>query len=217
MATCTDMGLFGGENDWSELSGYVPLIVAEHRLRNLRRLSARLLAVHEDLMTELHQERSEYLAWVATDPDAAVYINESGDAAEEAVGMAQDEPAVLLLGSLVAYGFSLLESALRECAETAAAIRRAAPSRDVRPPKIEGWLNVLGEDLGVEVAWDPVSSGISRWRRARNSYIHELDIGAVPGLSDGSIGGSEGLTRIKEFLGLIEEAVAHLDEAMAKV
>ena len=40
--------------------------------------------------------------------------------------MAGDETLVLLFGSLVAYGFALLETALLECVETAAAVLGAA-------------------------------------------------------------------------------------------
>jgi hypothetical protein len=85
------------------------------RLRNLRRLAARIVSTSEVLDVELAQARSEYLAWVLTDPGASVYIKESREAADEALAAAGAETLVLLLGSLVAYGFALLETALREC------------------------------------------------------------------------------------------------------
>jgi hypothetical protein len=87
--------LFGGEEDWQAVSGYVPMIRAEYRLRNLRRLARPLMGLHNALMVHLERVRSEYLAAVESDDEARTYRYEAWDASEEELDTAKgdDDPA----------------------------------------------------------------------------------------------------------------------------
>ena len=208
------MELFGDENDWQSRSGYGSWLNTGFEI--LRRLAGRIVSTSEVLAVELAQARSEYLAWVLTDPDASVYINESREAADEELAVAGDETLVLLFGSLVAYGFALLETALRECVETAAAVRGAPAPRGVRGARIEGWLSVLDDAYDVHVDWTPQASGIQAWRAARNQYVHQLEVGEVPQAENSSNAPGD-LSRIDEFLALLEDALTEIDDAMTKL
>ena len=183
------MDLFA-EGDWQPRSDSIALMVAEYRLRNLRRIAARLLALSPELLVELDQARSEYLAWVASDPEASPYLNESRDVADEEILNARDETPLLLLGSLVAYGFALLETALGECATELAELRGSRRPRITNGPKIEGWLQTLKRDFGLTVDWSGPASELESWRRIRNAYIHQLNVGELSHLT----GSFEGLT-----------------------
>ena len=179
------MEIFGDESDWQAQTGYVPLIQAEQRLRNLRRVARSVLELRNDATSGLRASRDEYLAWASRDPAAATYLYEAREAAEEEFLSAQDELPVLLLGSLIAYSFSLLESALAGCADTATAILGFSPPSQVGNPKLDRWIAFLQDECKLDIVWEPLEKDLDYWRHIRNSYIHQLEIGPVGQRPDG--------------------------------
>lgn len=208
------MSFLGDEDDWQSYAGYMPLIRAEYQLRNLRRVSGRLLGLHGEIMEELHSEQNDYLEMLQKDPKGKDFIYEGRMFAEEEILNAADELPILLFGSLVVYGFSLLEAALAGCVDTAAHKRGIPIPRRIVGPKIDGWVAFLIGECGLRMNWGQLAKELDFWRRARNAYVHELsvewdsqrthDLGVQ--LND--------VTQVSEFLVLIESALMMLDNAM---
>jgi hypothetical protein len=198
--------LFGGAEDWQTASGFVPMIRAEYRLRNLRRIAGPIIGLNAALMAHLEDERGGYLASLDTDEDASVYRYEAREAADEELGWAKEETTILLVGTLVAYGLSLLESALADVA--ADRTPQGQPDPRVGHPKLEGWLRVL-TGLGVGVHWDDLMQDLRSWRSVRNSYAHELHLG------DGPAPAVEvEHWDIEGFIDLVRRALSRLDRAL---
>lgn len=200
------MDLFGPDDDWESRSGYGSMIHAEARLRNLRRIAAPLVALHRDLMRQVSEQRAEYLAWVRSHPVASIYINESTDVADDEVSWTRDETSVMIVGSVIAYGLSVLETAL------AAAYGDVRPGHQVptvRGAKIEGWLRELGR-CGVEPDWGDLVAELDEWRARRNAYAHELHLGGERGAPD-----PPEQWDIESFVVLLEDALDALDRALA--
>jgi hypothetical protein len=183
-------------------------------LRNLRRVASRIAAIPDEIGRELQEQRSEYLAWVIADQEAAQYETESREAADEELAIAQSETPVLVIGSLVLYGLSLLETALADAAADAAARRGIAIPRQVRGGKIAGWLDFLRANCGVDPDWPPAYlEELEHWRRLRNAYAHELRV-------DGGEEADRPSPRewsLEGFIAFLVRGLDALDEAMADV
>jgi hypothetical protein len=211
------MEIFGDESDWQARTGYVPLIQAEQRLRNLRRVARSVLDLRSDAMSDLRAGRDEYLELVSRDPSAATYLYEAREVADGELLSARDELTVLLLGSLIAYSFSLLESALGGCADTAAAILGLPPPSQIGNPKLNRWIAYLQDDCKLDIAWEPLEKDLDFWRHIRNSYIHQLEIGPAGQRPDGPSDKAYDWERFGELLDLVADALRVLDEAMAQL
>lgn len=194
----------------------MPLIQAEQRLRSLRRIAQSVHELHSDATSELRAGRDEYLAWVSRDPDAAIYLYEAREMADEELLSARDEFAVLLLGSLIAYSFSLLESALAGCADTAAAVLGFSPPNQIGNPKLNRWIAFLRDECKLDILWEPLENDLDFWRRIRNRYVHQLEIGTAR-RPDGPSGAAYDWERLSELLDLVTDALRVLDEAMAQL
>lgn len=211
------MEIFGDESDWQARTGYVPLIQAEQRLRSLRRVARSVLEFHSDAMSELRSGRDEYLAWVSQDPAAAIYLYEAHEIADDELLRAGEELAVLLLGSLIAYSFSLLESALAGCADTATAILGFSPPSQIGNPKLNRWIAFLQDECKLDIVWEPLEKDLDFWRDIRNRYVHQLEIGTAGRRPDGPSGAAYDWERFSELLDLVADALRVLDEAMAQL
>ena len=208
------MELFGDEDAWQSRAGYWSLILAEYRLRNVRRVASRLFEAHDATMRDLRERRIAYLDAVKAHPEARDYIYEGHDAADDELAHADEEVQLLLNGSLVAYGFSLLESTLKGCAEEAAAVRGTPAPSNVRGAKIEGWLAVLRDKYWLSVDWDPRSYGLVPWRQLRNEYVHELEDGIVRASASPGADMVRDGRHLQAFFDLIEEGLEAVDRAM---
>lgn len=200
------MDLFGSDDDWESRSGYGSMIHAEARLRNLRRVAGPMIGLHRGLMQQVAGQRAEYLAWVESHPVASIYIAESTDAADDEVGWTRDETSVLIIGSIVGYGFSVLETALAD-AYGDASRGREAPT--VRGAKLEGWLGELRR-WDLEPAWDDLVDELDVWRARRNAYAHELHLGGEQRTPE-----TPDQWDVESFLLLLTNALEALDRALA--
>jgi hypothetical protein len=136
--------------------------------------------------------------------------------ADEELLSARDEFAVLLLGSLIAYSFSLLESALAGCADTAAAVLGFPPPSQIGNPKLNRWIAFLRDECELDIGWEPLENDLDFWRRIRNRYVHQLEIGTAR-RPDGPSGAAHDWERLSELLDLVTDALRVLDEAMAQL
>jgi hypothetical protein len=125
----------------------------------------------------------------------------------------------MLFGVLIAYQFSLLESCLAGCVETAAAVRGGRPPTKVGNPKLESLVKAL-ETFGVVVEWDAdLWREIRRWRTQRNAIMHRLDTAVEGALAEAEHDdrGTLSATALGPLVEVIEEAIEEVDLAMSRV
>jgi hypothetical protein len=214
------------ENDipeeWSSVSGFVPLLEAEQRLAVSRRALGGVEGLIATLTEAATTEAAEQLDLTRADPVAAEYARETEMALDEEVLADRDELPLMLFGILVVYQFSLLESCLAGCLENVAAVQGKPPPRRVPNPKIEGYLEAL-RTHGVIVEWDEALwRELGRWRSTRNEIVHRLDTplgartidAALPVAMEGERSTAAALELLVE---VIEGAIAEVDTAMSRI
>jgi len=206
---------FETSEDWHPGSGYVPLLEAKDRLAAARRAVPAIAALIDQLNLEAATESESSIRAIAKNKQAAEFLFENRQFAEEQLLAIQTELPVMLSGSLILYLFSVLESCLAGCLETAAAVRgRASPTR-VSNPLIEGYLTVLADTFGVSIEWsDEVWAEIRRWRKERNLIAHRLDTHALMRPSRNRSDEMLGQSSLECAVDLVELTIEEIDLAM---
>jgi hypothetical protein len=213
-----DSGATDDHYRWSSRSGFVALLQAEDRLRVARRAMVGVTDLIGSIQHETASEASEELDRVRKDPDAAGYLFEAEVEWEDQVLAVRGELPLMLYGTLIVYLFSLLESSLADCLEAVIAIRKESTPSNVPSPKLEGYVEALA-DRDVTVEWSQETwNGIREWRTKRNSIVHRLEAPTDAfGPSEGPGSNDRQLGSLAELAELIEQAVADVDSAMARI
>lgn len=206
---------------WQTASGYVPFIIAEARLMVVKRAIPAVAATGDKLVDDIRAEADEYLSWVRSDAEAAVYIGESEDYAADQISWVAGEQPRMFFGQLIVYLLSLLESVLVETIKNAAAIFKAPSPRAIANPKIENCLKVLDEMYEIKIEWPPEIWGELRWwRQVRNTIVHQIEMHfpLPPDSTTRSPDTDEEIlsaSSIFDLIDLVEAAIAAVDLAMA--
>jgi hypothetical protein len=216
-----DFDEFEVYEEWSPLSGYVPLLEAEHRLAAARRALDGLEGWIGSLNLELAAEAKEQLNLIRADPEASVYEPEAREFLEDQMLALRDELPLMQYGVLVVYLFSLLESCLAGCLETVGAIGEAPVPGRINGAKIEGYLAALkATGLRIDLNQE-TKSELNHWRKIRNAIVHELERPEGVGSRSPGAGTKHNELLSPSGLGalidLIEEVIAEVDRSMDRI
>lgn len=220
---CVDFDELELDDEWSPLSGYVPLLEAEHRLVATRRALDGLQDWIGSLNLGLASEVNEQLNLIRADPEAAAYETETRMYLEEQVLGLRSELPLMQYGILVVYLFSLMESCLAGCLETMGVIRKSPVPGRIKSPKIEAYLDALRR-MGLAIDLDSETRDeLTHWRKTRNAIVHGLErpggVGSEFADPNPGSSGYEPLSQsgLEELMDLVEEVVAAVDYAMHRL
>ena len=133
-------------------------------------------ATAEHLVDRVFADAKKTVEWMRKDPEWFMEADTTEEGLEEETALMSYELPLMLMGQMIVYLFSVLETALSECLAVAAAARGVPEPPAPSGPKLEGYTRALSSVCGVDAGWSPETwRELRLWRKRRNSMVHGLD------------------------------------------
>jgi hypothetical protein len=170
--------------DWNEPTDFewqfpscMPLERAASRLNAVRQAIPAIYTMAENLVSSAYSDTEDMVREMRQDPEWRMEADTTEEGMEYHLSMTSYELPLMLIGQIVVYLFSVLETALSEGLAVVADRRGLGEPATPKGPRIEGYVSLYADILGIEVDWSGAAwRELREWRRRRNSFVHGLDL-----------------------------------------